>query len=101
MDNQPQGWIQPAKQAFIRPPAMPASQLLNKAGPAHQSAKQTADAIWKEKKVKFGRQGLLLGQCQGSPNSAPSLSQQLSSGSNTATIVEVEGRDWSRLQLMQ
>lgn len=53
MDKQPKGWIQPAKQAFFRPPGMPASQLLDKPSPAHQSAKQTADAVGKEKKVSL------------------------------------------------
>jgi len=53
MDKQPKGWIQPAKQAFIRPPAMPASQLLDTPSPAHQPTKQTADAVGKAKKANF------------------------------------------------
>lgn len=51
MDKQAKGWIQPAKQAFIKPPAKPASQPLDKPSPAHQSAKQTVDATGKENKV--------------------------------------------------
>lgn len=53
MHKQPKGWIQPAKRAFLRPQAMPASQLPDKPSPAHQAAKQTADAVGKEKKASL------------------------------------------------
>lgn len=53
MDKQPKGWIQPAKQAFLRPQAMPASQVPDKPSPAHQSAKQTTDGVGKEKKASL------------------------------------------------
>lgn len=51
MDKQLKGWVQPAKQAFIGPPAMPASQLLDKPSPTHQSA--NSNAVGKEKKVNL------------------------------------------------
>lgn len=52
MDKQPMGWTQPAKQAFIWPLAVLASQLPHEPSPAHQSAKQTGGAARERKKRK-------------------------------------------------